>query len=324
MPLDDFAHNPRTLLHIAGELRKRGIAPLELFRRVGVPPSALLDANGWVPRQLCFALSEEAGIVTGDRFFTSKIGESFTLRDLGTWGQTVAGAANIGEACTVAANNVELLHQGSTLRFLIFGRHAELRLGYRGRLGASPRQHLLGSMAVLRKIALLANAPEAVSVRLSIPYSRGAECLEETYGPRLAFGCDHDSIVIDRGILGAPIENGEANRPEAAETAEAIGTLLKQLLPYGRANIATVAAHLRVSPRTVQRRLREWGFSFEEILDDVRRAEATRCVISGENSAIEIAFLLGYSDAAHFTRAFRRWTGMTPRDYARTFRSDHS
>jgi AraC-like DNA-binding protein len=85
-----------------------------------------------------------------------------------------------------------------------------------------------------------------------------------------------------------------------------------------------VAAHLRVSPRTVQRRLRAWGFSFEEILDDVRRTEALRHVILGENSAIEIAFLLGYSDPAHFTRAFRRWTGMAPRDYARIFRPNHS
>jgi AraC-like DNA-binding protein len=102
-----------------------------------------------------------------------------------------------------------------------------------------------------------------------------------------------------------------------AETAEAIGALLKQLLPYRRASIDTVARHLRVSQRTVQRRLREWGFSFEEILDDIRRTEAIRNIISGENSAAEIASLLGYSDAAHFTRAFRRWTGMAPRDHAR-------
>ncbi|MCB1496854.1 MAG: helix-turn-helix domain-containing protein [Bauldia sp.] len=324
MPFDDFAHNPRTLLHIAGALRNRGVSPLELFRRVGVPPSALLDANGWVPRQLCFALSEEAGIVSGDRFLISKIGASFELVDFGPWGRTIAGARSVGEACAVAANNVELLHQGSALRFFTFARHAELRFEYHGRLGASPHQHLLGSMVFLRKIALLAKVPEAVSVRLSIPYSHGAECLEETCGPRLEFGCDYDSIVIDRSILDASIGDVGPNPIEVAETAEATGALLKRLLPYGRANLETVAAHLRVSARTVQRRLRDWGFSFEEILDDVRRTEATRHVISGENSAIEIAFLLGYSDPAHFTRAFRRWTGMPPRDYARAFRSNYS
>jgi len=40
-------------------------------------------------------------------------------------------------------------------------------------------------------------------------------------------------------------------------------------------------------------------------------------VLTRDGSAIEIAFMLGYSDQAHFTRAFRRWTGMAPRDYAK-------
>jgi AraC-like DNA-binding protein len=49
----------------------------------------------------------------------------------------------------------------------------------------------------------------------------------------------------------------------------------------------------------------------------VRRVEAIRRVATGEGSAIEIAFRLGYSEQAHFSRAFRRWTSMVPRDYAR-------
>jgi AraC-like DNA-binding protein len=79
-----------------------------------------------------------------------------------------------------------------------------------------------------------------------------------------------------------------------------------------------VAAHLRLSVRTLQRRLRDWGFSFEELVDDIRRAEATRLVSERRYSAMEIAFLLGYSDQAHFTRAFKRWTGLPPRHYARS------
>ncbi|ODS02755.1 hypothetical protein AUC71_13555 [Methyloceanibacter marginalis] len=72
-----------------------------------------------------------------------------------------------------------------------------------------------------------------------------------------------------------------------------------------------------MSTRTLQRRLRDWGFSFEEMVDDLRHAEAVRRLAIGQESMMEIAFVLGYSDQAHFTRAFRRWTGMAPRDYAR-------
>jgi AraC-like DNA-binding protein len=326
MPNDgEFAHNPRTLLHIAEQLRGRGISPVEIFRRADVSPSALLDANGWVPRDLCFALTEMAGTVMGDHNFISKVGQSYQLEELGTWGNLITEAADVLEACNVAADSVSLLQQGTNFRVHTFRRRAELRFGYRGRLGANPSQHLIGTLAVIRKIALLANVPEAVSVRFSMPYSRGAESLEETHGHRLEFGCDHDAIVIDRDILDMPVKSGRerdvAVSLEALETAEAVGAHLKHLLPYRCATIETVAARMQVSKRTVQRRLKSWGFSFEEILDDIRRAEAIRQVLSGNCSVREIAFLLGYSDPAHFTRAFRRWTEMSPREYIRVMRS---
>jgi AraC-like DNA-binding protein len=101
------------------------------------------------------------------------------------------------------------------------------------------------------------------------------------------------------------------------ETERAMGALLKELLPYGEINIDHVAARLHTSTRTLQRRLRDWGFSFEEMIDGIRHTEAVRRVVVGGETITEIAFMLGYSDQAHFTRAFRRWTGTSPRDYAR-------
>jgi len=53
--------------------------------------------------------------------------------------------------------------------------------------------------------------------------------------------------------------------------------------------------------------------------DDTRRAEAIRMLLTGDGTAMKIAFMLGYSDQAHFTRAFRRWTGMAPREYRARF-----
>jgi AraC-like DNA-binding protein len=101
------------------------------------------------------------------------------------------------------------------------------------------------------------------------------------------------------------------------ETASAVGRLVKQHLPYGRVSVEEVAAKERVSVRTLQRRLRQWGFSFEEIVDDVRRTEAISLVRARQDSTMEIAFMLGYSDPAHFTRAFKRWTGLSPRQFAK-------
>lgn len=314
-----YAHNPRTLLHIAPYLRSRGVSPVEIFKRAEVSPSMLLDANGWVPRDLCFMLGNEIYKVTGERFLGADIGRAFSLPDLGPWGMAVSGAPTLRQACCTAASGVSLVHRGSDLRFETDGKHAILSFGYFGRSSFEPRQHILGTLAVLRNVALLAGVPEAVSTRFSQAYERQGERLEETFGASVEFGCARDAIVIDRDILDLPTA-GAANRGSHAdplETAAALASVLRDWLPYGAATIEGVAARLRMSTRTLQRRLRDWGFAFEEMVDDVRHAEAVRRVAAGQESMVEIAFMLGYSDQAHFTRAFRRWTGMAPRDYAR-------
>jgi AraC-like DNA-binding protein len=314
---DRYAHNPATLLHIAEYLRERGIHPLEIFRRAEVSPAQLL--NGWVLREHCFALGHHLGLVVSERFPGARIGDRFQLTEFGAWGRMVVEAPTLEQACVVAAKHVALLHQGSDLRLVKFGRHAELRFSYRGKSGFDPVQHILGTLAVLRKVALLAGVPEAVGVRFSMPRARGVDQLETTHGPSLEFSCAHDAIVIDLEILDQPLKgsNGRVNIAELMETATAVGALVKQLLPYGRLTVEEVAAQLRISVRTLQRRLSQWGFSFEEIVDDIRRTEAIAHVRAGAQSTMEIAFLLGYSDHAHFTRAFKRWTGLPPRQYAK-------
>jgi AraC-like DNA-binding protein len=316
---EPFAHHPRTLLHIAPYLLSRSVNPLDIFKRAGVSPSNLLDENGWVPRELCFRLGNELYAATGERFPGAAVGRRFRLEDLGAWGVAVSRAATLRQACEAAIGGLGLLHKGTSLTLQTNGRTARLNFAFAGRSSVDPQQHTLGSLAVLRSVALRAGAPEAVSARFSQPYGRASAGLEETFGPSLEFGCDCDGIVIDREILdhrmGAP--DITLNGADPVETAASLGALVKELLPYGGVTVDRVARLLRMSTRTLQRRLRDFGFSFEEIVDDVRRVEAIRRIGSGESSAMEIAFLLGYSDQAHFSRAFRRWVGMSPRDYAR-------
>ncbi len=70
-----------------------------------------------------------------------------------------------------------------------------------------------------------------------------------------------------------------------------------------------------MSPRTLQRHLKERGTDFKNLVDDTRRRFALTYLKDRRNSLTEIAFLLGYSDASAFNRAFKRWTGLTPLAY---------
>jgi AraC-like DNA-binding protein len=87
---------------------------------------------------------------------------------------------------------------------------------------------------------------------------------------------------------------------------------IRESLPYRRVTKEYIASILDTSPRTMQRRLSEWGLSFEQLIDDIRYTEAMRLLDETPHTISDIAALVGYSDAPHFVRAFKRWTGTTP------------
>lgn len=92
----------------------------------------------------------------------------------------------------------------------------------------------------------------------------------------------------------------------------------------GEARLETVARDLAVSPRTLQRRLATGGSSFEALVDDATREIAEKHLRASSLSLAEIAYLLGYSEPAAFSRAFKRWTGTTPHAFRRAARGDRA
>jgi AraC-like DNA-binding protein len=83
----------------------------------------------------------------------------------------------------------------------------------------------------------------------------------------------------------------------------------------GFPSLPVTARMLRMTPRTLHRRLVDEGTSFHELLEDVRRTLALEHVRSGRFAIEEIAYMLGYSDLANFRRAFRRWESVPPSVY---------
>jgi len=82
-------------------------------------------------------------------------------------------------------------------------------------------------------------------------------------------------------------------------------------------DITHVAQTVGMSPRTLQRRLSEANTTFSALLEDVRMTTAMAMLADSSVKLRDIALLLRYSDQANFTRAFRRWTGVSPRAYRR-------
>ncbi len=98
--------------------------------------------------------------------------------------------------------------------------------------------------------------------------------------------------------------------------------LIRELLPTGGCTLAVIAPHEFVSVRTIQRRLRAEGLVFEQLVDDIRREQATILLDDPSLPISDVAGLLGYVEQSSFSHAFRRWTGMSPRTW-RTQRAAH-
>jgi AraC-like DNA-binding protein len=116
-------------------------------------------------------------------------------------------------------------------------------------------------------------------------------------------------------ILEAQVIAALQKLPKGAVTTDAVRRHLAAELSKGAPTLEQVAPRLRMSPRTLHRRLEEERTSYRVILNEVRRELATRYLQERQLAIGEIAFVLGFSEPSAFHRAFKRWTGHAPLDY---------
>jgi AraC-like DNA-binding protein len=90
---------------------------------------------------------------------------------------------------------------------------------------------------------------------------------------------------------------------------------LIERLPSGQVDEADIASSVNLSRRSLQRKLRERGVSFSELLDSSRRELGLQYVRDPQYSLNEVAYLLGFAEPGNFSRAFKRWYGKSPSQY---------
>jgi AraC-like DNA-binding protein len=141
------------------------------------------------------------------------------------------------------------------------------------------------------------------------------------------FGASRNAIVLHSQDLVRPFVTYNAEFLEMVQSAlekkargcreetsasEQVKWLLKQMLAGGRPDITDVARELRLSVRTLQRRIDEEGTTFRDLLLAVRQELVRKYFAQPGIQINEVAFQLGYEDTNSFYRAFRNWEGTTP------------
>jgi len=103
--------------------------------------------------------------------------------------------------------------------------------------------------------------------------------------------------------------------PSGYDIVQLLKLMLPSYLDGGVPTLAEIAEMAGVSARTLQRKLANIDFVYSDILDAVRFERSSNLLRKSDSKIIDIAFASGYSDPAHFTRAFRRISGVTPRQF---------
>ena len=154
---------------------------------------------------------------------------------------------------------------------------------------------------------------------------------------RLKYGQSRDALVFDAHYLDRALIRSHSevdyyarNAPADVMTIPGADNSLErqierivELSSPGRLEfpkVVDVAGHLGLAGQTLYRRLKAEGTSYQEIKDNIRRERAIRHLVDDDMSVERVSEIVGFSDARSFSRAFKYWTGMSPRRYKQSFR----
>jgi AraC-like DNA-binding protein len=313
---------------------------LSVGELLGVPREAMLaharlaerdveDPDGRVPLERQAAIWESISQHT-DAPVGLMLGQNASPDMLGVVGRaarqqpTVGAAFELLSRCRRLVGGPILGLQREEAGEVVFYKHVPLRYLRVRHCGEAFAGATLGFM---KSLAGEQCAPRWV--RLQHPAPADLAPLEEAFGCPIEFMAAETAIAFDASALRRPIlddpdpklslcvERADALLSREGEEPDLAERARRALLEELRGGVPTadrVARKLALSKRTLQRRLQEKGVEFSRLLDEARRELALLYLREQSLAAYEVAWLLGYTEPTAFIRAFKRWTGKTPRE----------
>ena len=324
-------------------LRARGADAGVALRRAGLEPADLTDPDRRVPLIRYLELLEICADLLADRQFGLKFGAQYEPRHAGVVGNIALAARTVGEAFdamgrylpTMVDATVHGVEVSEGIAFVYSYYIDPLMMSYRQKgdwaiaFACNLMRVGLGDPRWTPEEVLLPHLAEET------PAERRARA--EIMGDAIRVGHPWAGIRFDAGLLRRPMATADAMLerlmrhygdlrlaalPEQRGEIEALRREIARLLVKGQSGIADLASATGTSVRTLQRRLRDAGLSYNDLQNDVRKTLALNLLENEQLALGEIAFSLGYSEVSAFNHAFRRWVGQSPGDYRRRRAAD--
>lgn len=300
----------------------------------GVDAAAVLgeaaDTDPAYPVRRWRAMLEAAATHLNEPALGLLVGARITPAHLGPLGYVLLASSSVPAAMERYVRYQRLVHDVSPVRSYLDGAHVVLEWNAESRtVGLLVNQ--CGMAAVVqfaRDITGQEIVPDSVDFveqepggGVLAPYAQLFRCPVRfaADATRIRFPVSLLSLPLRRpdpalvAMLEAQVERSLAALPDKDELLQKLRQRICRHLISGEPTLDSIAGELHISGRTLRRKLEAAGWSFRELLDDIRRQLAMDYLRDHRLALPEIALLLAYSEQSAFNRAFLRWTGVSPR-----------
>ncbi|MDI1479354.1 AraC family transcriptional regulator [Polyangium sp. y55x31] len=324
------------LVPIPGVMIER-LAALDLdvdriLAKVGLSRAHLAPPRTRLTTAEFFALWDAIEEASGARDLGLRLGAGALPHKYDVASMAALHAATLGEALEKLAKYKRLVCPEEVFVEIEKG---EARVGFHWWLaeGEPPRLLVDGTFAAVLALARRGTQKNITPVRVELARRRmDAALLARHFNCEIRFDAPVDRLVLPEAALAEPfvthnadllalllpgLDSELAQEGRRRSLADDVRLALCRRMCGERPSVDKVAKDLRMSPRTLQRRLGEAGTSYQRLLDDVRYQSARRLLARTDLEAGEVAFLLGFEELNSFARAFQGWEGMTPARYRR-------
>jgi AraC-like DNA-binding protein len=310
----------------------RGADGAVLLERAGIDPGELDDPDSRIGLGAHIALLRAAKDLCGDPAFALHYGEAVNLAEVSVVGLIGDASETMLDAFAQLRRYSRLimdLDLGGMDRFALEPDETGLWIiDRRANPNAFPELTEAAFAQMVSGTRRFGETPfvKAVHVTHADPGYRGE--YERILGAPVTFGSDRNAMRIDpewtkhrialqpRYVFGILSRHADSllGKLESETTMRGrVESMAMPILHTGEVGMETLAGRLGCSRDTLYRRLKSEGVTFEQVIDSLRHRLAIDYLAAGKVSVNETAYLVGFSDPAAFSRAFKRWTGISPR-----------
>lgn len=313
--------------------RHPGLSRGQLIADAGLEPQLLANPNGWLSVSAIARLLDTVAASSGVSAVGLGFAQQLPWHDLGVLGQIGLHSPTVGAAFANVSRYFSVISTGASTWLEVDGAHAQLRYGIHDPAIDLHAQNSEFVFAMFTRIVREAtNDPTWTPLELHFRHPRPAstEVQETFFGCPMRFERRYDALVVPTAGMGRAFVNADSARldeqlshgqrglpDDRALFSDRVSSIVLSSLRSGEVTLDQVAARLGTSTRTLQRRLLQQGHNFHSLIAELRAIVARRYVTDPSLTLSEAAARLGYSELSSFSRAFRRWTGMSPFEYRR-------